>query len=270
MYKFSDLEFKPHGLGNEEQARMDFPNEFGISVISGPQFHTSKEEPYECAVMYRGSLDCDTYITDNVIGYCTEARVEEIMNQIAELPERINESLLRRQFYNLTQSHCDLAWIDVLGKELPKEFFDAPAACNYHSNYKHGLLKHTVGVMRHCEVCLKNDDVSLDAGVLMLAAGLHDLGKIYCYQLGEGTEILYTEHNTLFRHIFDSARMAYEWFAPVIANQKRLNNLIHCILAHHGKLEWGSPVVPVTNEAIVLHNADMVESRTSARKMVSE
>jgi hypothetical protein len=88
MKTFEDLEFKD--LSNQwyskTQARMDFENGYGVSVITGSGAYGSGSHPYEVAVMLNGSLCYDTPITDDVIGYNDESMVTEIMKKVQELP----------------------------------------------------------------------------------------------------------------------------------------------------------------------------------------
>lgn len=83
METFDSLEFNP--LGGGHQARMNFPNGYGVSVVQSPLSYTSDDWEWEVAV-FKGDYICyDTHITDNVLGHCEQARVTEIMAQIQEL-----------------------------------------------------------------------------------------------------------------------------------------------------------------------------------------
>ena len=93
MKTFKDLKFESHGndaLGFDTQARMDFDNKYGVSVITGDSAYTSDSEPYEVAVMLNGSLTYDTDITDDVIGHCTEKMVTDIMKKVEKLTTNKN------------------------------------------------------------------------------------------------------------------------------------------------------------------------------------
>lgn len=93
MYKtFNDLEFYTHHTGFGEQARMDFPNGYGVSVITGYMFYTRDDAPYEVAVMLHGDLCYSTPLTGDVIGYCSEDDVTRIMQQVQELPIATGDS----------------------------------------------------------------------------------------------------------------------------------------------------------------------------------
>lgn len=99
MKTFKDLNFVPHPnrfMGFGEVARLNFDNGYGISVITGNEgsgfafngVYGDSEHPYEVAVLWNGELTYETPITDDVIGYQTEADVEDLMRQIQELPEK--------------------------------------------------------------------------------------------------------------------------------------------------------------------------------------
>lgn len=84
MKTFKDLEFKPHTIGNGVQARMDFDNDYGVSVV---KFNGSYGYPdlWEVAVMYKGSLTYNTDITDDVLGHQDDQDVTDIMERVQAL-----------------------------------------------------------------------------------------------------------------------------------------------------------------------------------------
>lgn len=74
-----------------ERARMDFANGFGISVIRGDRSRGGAEGFWEVAVMKGGRINYDTPITDDVIGWCTEEDVTNIMKQVQKLSPQEND-----------------------------------------------------------------------------------------------------------------------------------------------------------------------------------
>ena len=99
MKKFNDLVFEnhPNGMGGF-QARMDFPNGFGVSVVCGEHLYSiprtnlyaaSMYEAYEVAILKNGSLCYDTPITDDVLGYLTPTEVTDVMKRVQSLVENI-------------------------------------------------------------------------------------------------------------------------------------------------------------------------------------
>lgn len=91
---FYDLEFKEHARMPlySTQARMDFPNGYGVSVVTGQYAYTDENGPYELAVMRNGELCYTTPITDDVLGYLTAEDVTRIMKQIQDLPTTKKEN----------------------------------------------------------------------------------------------------------------------------------------------------------------------------------
>jgi len=87
MKTFNDLKFNrtTTSLGFMDRARFQFPNGYGISVIRCTYSYEGDEGLYECAVLKDNRLCYDTPITNDVIGYCDEKEVTEIMKQIQEL-----------------------------------------------------------------------------------------------------------------------------------------------------------------------------------------
>ncbi len=84
MKTFDDLEFKPHLIGDGVQARMDFDNDYGVSVV---KFSGSYGYPHlwEVAILYKGSLTYNTPITDDVLGHQTDQDVTDIMERVQAL-----------------------------------------------------------------------------------------------------------------------------------------------------------------------------------------
>lgn len=85
--EFADLVFEPHPakLGGTH-AKHGFDNGFGVSVITGSLFYTSAEGPYEVGILHNDKLTYDTDITDDVLGYQTEADVTAILARVEALP----------------------------------------------------------------------------------------------------------------------------------------------------------------------------------------
>ncbi len=89
---FADLEFKPHSIGNGLQARMDFENGYGVSVVrfmimfgGGYGSYTDNESQWELAIFKNGHICYDSGITDDVMGRLSADEVTDIMRQAQEL-----------------------------------------------------------------------------------------------------------------------------------------------------------------------------------------
>ncbi|HHU73136.1 MAG TPA: HD domain-containing protein [Clostridiales bacterium] len=133
------------------------------------------------------------------------------------------------------------------------------AAKSVHHGFVGGLLEHTLSVIKMCEFYAKNYPV-INKDLLITAALFHDIGKMD--EISEFPENDYTDDGQLLGHIFLGANKVnyqikqMDKFPPKLAKE-----LLHCILAHHGELEYGSPKKPATVEALALHFADNTDAK---------
>lgn len=138
-----------------------------------------------------------------------------------------------------------------------KAFCRAPAAKRYHHACVGGLLEHSLAVAR---LALAACDLhpELNADLALTVALLHDLGKIHTY---DPISFDRTDQGSLWAHVYLSASLVERRMEelPDFPAELRLR-VVHAILAHHGRLENGSPVLPMTLEAIVLHDADKLDA----------
>ncbi len=161
-----------------------------------------------------------------------------------------------------------------------ERFYLSPAARDHHQNYPGGLLEHTLNVVT---VALAMADayarpgspaagltfnqarLPLDRDILIAAGLLHDIGKLDTYKFDPMPEV--TDAQMWTGHLVVSYAVvrerAAEWLAnpPYPAAADEVNKILHCILSHHGTLEYGSPVVPACAEAFILSQADMTDAR---------
>ena len=120
-------------------------------------------------------------------------------------------------------------------------------------------MQHTLAVTRLCKFYTKAYAV-LDHDLLITAAMLHDIGKVR--ELSKFPENDYTDDGQLLGHIFMGAEMIGEHAGKIEGfPPKLLSELQHCILAHHGELEFGSPKTPELMEALALNLADNTDAK---------
>lgn len=138
------------------------------------------------------------------------------------------------------------------------------AAKSVHHGYVGGLLEHTLSVTQICAFYADHYDF-LDRDLLLTAAILHDIGKLY--ELSPYPKNDYTDAGQLLGHIMIGAQMVQERIEKIddFPPTKALE-LIHCILAHHGELEYGSPKKPALAEAIALSFADNADAKLETMK----
>ena len=143
--------------------------------------------------------------------------------------------------------------------EFKKKFCAHSAAKSIHHGFQGGLLEHTLGVTRLCNFMAEKYPM-INRDLLLSAAMFHDVGKLK--EISPLPENDYTDEGQLLGHLIIGVEMLSERiaamgnFPPKLASQ-----LKHCILAHHGSLEYGSPKVPATIEALALSLADLTDAR---------
>jgi 3'-5' exoribonuclease len=146
-------------------------------------------------------------------------------------------------------------------KEILNSFIKCPAAVSHHENYIGGLIKHTYYVLKNCiSICQNYERVNKD--LLVTSAILHDIGKIKNYSYDSNIKV--TREGTFIEHISLGAMIVSERINKIKDfNQLNREKLLSAILSSHGKYEWGSPILPRTIEATILHFCDLFDSRIS-------
>ena len=145
-----------------------------------------------------------------------------------------------------------------------QEFKTSPAASFHHHNYRGGLIEHTLDMWMLADKLCEHYAGRFDRELLLCGVAVHDAGKIKCYTLTSAVSE-HTDVGHLLNHIFISASMVSNLWDSVVgkddekaAQQKAL--LLHIILSHHGKRDWGSPVLPQTPEAMLIHCCDQISA----------
>jgi len=151
---------------------------------------------------------------------------------------------------------------DLLSGERYEKYIRVPAGKSWHHAYIHGLLEHTLEIVKICEL-MCNIHSHLDRDLLIAGTLLHDFGKTE--ELSSAASFDYTTKGKLLGHIVIAA-MSVESTAKKIEGfpDDLLIKLIHLILSHQGKLEHATPVEPKTVEAIALYHADELSAKTNA------
>lgn len=136
-----------------------------------------------------------------------------------------------------------------------------PAAFKLHHAIKGGLLMHTLSIVRLCE---KVSEIypSVNRDLLLAGAMLHDIGKIYEYDVNAmGTANGYTTEGNLIGHLVRGAMLIHETAEELDADRKIAMLLEHMLISHHGDPEFGAAVRPSFIEAEILSELDMMDAR---------
>lgn len=192
----------------------------------------------------------------NVADYmpCSEYDREEMYGELMKLLALVKEPHLRKLLHAFF----------VEDEEFKKAFQGHSAAKSVHHGFIGGLLEHTLHVVKLCQFYgTLYKELNLD--LLLSAAALHDIGKIK--ELSTFPSNDYTDDGQLLGHIVmgiievDKAIEKIPEFPPVLCSE-----LEHCIAAHHGELEYGSPKKPALMEAVALHYADNTDAKLETFK----
>ncbi len=147
----------------------------------------------------------------------------------------------------------------VEDEQFIKKFRRSSAAKTMHHGFVGGLLEHTLSVVTLCDYLCKAYPL-LKRDLLLPAAMFHDIGKVKEISLFPEND--YTDDGQLLGHIIIGCEMLEQRirdisdFPPVLASE-----LKHCILAHHGEYEYGSPKKPALFEAVALNMADNTDAK---------
>ncbi len=187
--------------------------------------------------------------------------VQNFLPRSARDPEVMEKELLVR-IDEISNTHLKELLKNIFSGERMEKFKTAPAGKSWHHGYIHGLIEHTLEMIKICDLmCDFHPQINRD--LLVSGAMLHDFGKTE--ELSYDSAFNYSDKGKLIGHIVICASMIEEETKRIGDFPEELKNLlIHLILSHQGKLEYATPVVPKTVEAIALYQADELSAKVNA------
>lgn len=232
--------WEPNSAGIEEFDTLDYIEVYGdVNNFQGALQVNVKR----ARVCREGEYDPANYLP--VSRYNNDQMYKELLGLIDSVENSYIKTLLQAFFVE------DEAFI--------KKFRRSSAAKTMHHGFVGGLLEHTLSVTKLCDYyCTRYQLLKRD--LLLAAAMFHDIGKTR--ELSLFPENDYTDDGQLLGHIVIGCEMLDEkirniaGFPPVLASE-----LKHCILAHHGEYEYGSPKKPALFEAVALNMADNTDAK---------
>lgn len=154
----------------------------------------------------------------------------------------------------------------VKDEDFIKLFKGHSAAKTVHHGFAGGLLEHTLSVVRFCEYLAGAYEI-LNRDLLFASAICHDIGKVR--ELSSFPDNDYTDEGQLIGHIVIGVEMIGEAIRSLPGfPQKLANEWKHCVVAHHGELEYGSPKKPALAEAVALNIADNADAKMQTLKEI--
>lgn len=184
---------------------------------------------------------------------CTEKDVDEMFTELMGYIDSVKNPYLNQLLHKFFDNQT-----------FVERFKFHSAAKSVHHGFVGGLLEHTVSVTRNCNYFAQNYPF-LNRDLLLTASIFHDIGKLK--ELSSFPANDYTDAGQLLGHIMIGAEWVGEAIRTIDGFPATLaNELKHCILAHHGELEYGSPKKPALVEALALSFADNIDAKMETVK----
>ena len=179
----------------------------------------------------------------------TSKNINEMYHELTGIIQRIENPYLKMLMEDFFVRDTDFI----------KAFKASSAAKSVHHGFMGGLLEHTLSILKLCEYYCSTYPM-LKKDLLMSAALCHDIGKTK--ELSLFPENDYTDDGNLLGHIVMAVEMLNDKIREIDGFPESLaTELKHCILAHHGELEYGSPKKPALMEAVALNLADNTDAK---------
>lgn len=230
----------PNSAGIEDFDTLDYIEVYGDVTSFQGALQVNVKRIRKCR---EGEYDPADYLP--VSPFPIDGMMQELLSLINSVQNAYLKKLLQMFF--------------VEDEKFVKRFRQSSAAKTVHHGFVGGLLQHTLSVTKLCDYYCTQYPV-LNRDLLLTAAICHDIGKTK--ELSLFPENDYTDDGQFLGHIVIGSEMVSEkirqiqGFPPVLANE-----LKHCILSHHGELEFGSPKKPAIVEAVALTFADNTDAK---------
>jgi 3'-5' exoribonuclease len=232
--------WEPGSFGIGEFEPLDYVEVTGRVTLYNGNLQFSIERARKCE---EGEYDPKEYLP------CSKKDIDEMYAELKEFIASIQNTYLRK----LAESFF------VEDEAFAKSFCMKSAAKSIHHGFMGGLLEHTLSVTKLCSQFAAQYPI-LNRDLLITAAMFHDIGKVQ--ELSSFPANDYTDDGQLLGHIVIGSEMIHERAKEIPEFPQKLESeLKHCVLAHHGELEYGSPKKPALVEAVALSLADMLDAR---------
>ena len=272
VYKIVEETFKVDNIADiEKQIKIDLTSEYGDKVSTNiwksdlnknPNIFFDKDEnKYKLAEIEVGSkvkfvgfrYDYNGNTQFNSLGgyqlvedqgemeYKANLDVNKLTGMITQLLNHISSEPIKQTCLRIYKDYYD-------------DFICKPAASSHHHAYVGGLLQHTTEVM--VTAYNMSQPYKVDTDHIIAASFCHDITKVKEYSI-DGK---WQDFGNKIGHVVGSANIFNDYAKIYEVSDKDIYEICHCILAHHGKPEWGSPVKPSSPEAVIVHEADMISA----------
>lgn len=212
---------------------------------------------------FGGKKSCS--LTDMVLGLMAD----ENNPLYGLIPRPINRKVWDDTIANLLSFCTDSSLVPIIqsfAEKLYKPYSEYPAATTVHHAYQGGLLNHTHQMLHMLEGLYPCLPYRIKVERCILAILFHDYGKVYEYnRQGDTQPDMY-----LLGHIYIGAHKLQNVLEQHGVEAEEVKRIVHCILAHHGQREYGSPVLPCIQEAAIVTYLDNISAKVDAMEATPE
>ena len=232
--------WEPNSLGIDEFEPLDY-----IDVVGDV---TSFQGSLQVSIKRARKAGEGEYEPGNYLPV-SDKNVDTMYQELLGLAAQVKNPYLHRLLVSFFQED----------EEFVRAFKGNSAAKTVHHGFIGGLLEHTMSVVKLCQYYCRTYPI-LNQDLLITTAMLHDIGKTK--ELSPFPKNDYTDDGQLLGHIMMGAEMIHDKAREIPGFPEKLESEVkHCILAHHGELEYGSPKKPALAEAVALNLADNTDAK---------
>lgn len=212
---------------------------------------------------FNGNKSCS--ITDLIVGLMADDR-----HPLYNMMQRPISREIWDKTINQLVTYCDddklIGIIKSFAEKLYKPYSEYPAAASVHHAFPGGLLNHVWQMLHMLEGLFPCLPYQIKPERCILAIMFHDYGKVYEYaKSGDPQQDMY-----LLGHIYIGAHKLQNILEQHDIDSDEIKRIIHIILSHHGQREWGSPIVPCTQEAAIVHYLDNISAKVETMESAPE
>lgn len=242
---------------------IDFRDSTGTINAKKWEVTDRDEEIFQIGAVVRVTADVIFYKTSLQLKILAAEKLDEkdidqamfIKGPPVEKDELIKR--FRKHIDSIEDKDCQKI-VSTIVEKVGNKLFEYPAAVNIHHEFGSGLLYHTVS-MADIAVLLSDYYKGIDKDILLSGVLLHDIGKTV--ELEGPVVYKYSTEGKLVGHISIMTSIIKEAAEELNIKSEVPILLQHMILSHHGEYEFGSPVLPMTKEAILLNYIDNIDSK---------
>lgn len=239
--------WEPNSLGIDDFDALDYVDVVGEVIVfnGGKQLNIKRARKAK-----EGEYDEGEYLP------VSEKNIDNMYEELSGFISSIENKHLKQL----------LSSFFIEDKDFAASFKKNSAAKSVHHSFIGGLLEHTLSVTKLCNEYTKLYPI-LNRDLLITAAIFHDIGKTK--EISKFPTNDYTDEGQLLGHIVIGYQMVDDAIKKLDGFPEKLGNeLKHCILAHHGELEYGSPKKPAIIEAVALNFADNTDAKLETMKEI--